>query len=434
MNKTLNRRRLQFPGAAVAVALAVLLGASSLGWAAVYERKTPVPAAFFGMVLHRAHTTTPWPESGFGSWMLWDSNLKWSDLQPSAGEWRFGAFDRQVQLGVDHGVELAYTLGQTPAWASSQPGLRFAYGAGTGAMPRDLSQYADYVAKVASRYKGRIAAYQVWNEPKLGAPGSCGGVVFFCGSADDLAQLTRVAREELTRQDPAALLLSPAFATGKGGVDMLDRYLATGAGRWLDGIGFHFYDSRPEAMLSTLAALRGVLARYGLDRLPIWDTEVGFLVQDDERRVVAEHDIGVFSRVLSPDEAGAYVARVLLLQAAAGIERVHWYAWDNQRMGLMHQGSGRPNAAGVAYGVLRRWLVGSTIRCEDISGGLWTCRLTRGGRQATVHWRTDGARLPAAAQAGHFETLDGTSLEAASGDPAPGGGAPILFTTGRQSW
>lgn len=417
------------------VLLALLLMLTSLtGRAAVYERTTPVPPAFFGLVMHRAHSGTPWPDVGFGSWMLWDSYLKWSDLEPADGEWRLEAFDRQVQLGTEHGVELVYTLGQTPAWASTQPGQRFAYGAGTGAMPRDLARFGQYVAKIAERYKGRIAAYQVWNEPKLGAPGSCRGVVFFCGSVEDLAQLTRVAREQLARHDPAALLLSPAFTGGKGGVDMLDRYLVTGAGRWLDGVGFHFYDSRPEDMLGTLALLRGVLARHGLDHLPVWDTEVGYLIQNDEGSVSPEHDAGVFSRVLSGSEAGALLARALLLQAAAGVDRVHWYAWDNRRMGLMQQRSGKPNEAGMAYAVVRRWLVGATIRCEPARGNVWTCQLARGGRQATVQWRTDGGSLPPWVRPGQVETLDGVRRDVEAGDPSTPGSGPVLFLADRRGW
>lgn len=417
-----------------ALLLALLLGVAGSGQAAVFERKQPVAPAFFGLILHRAHTTTPWPETRFGSWMLWDSYLKWSDLEPAEGDWRFDAFDRQVQLGSQHGVELVYTLGQTPAWASAQPAQRFAYGPGTGAMPRDPARFADYVARVAARYKGRIAAYQVWNEPKLGVPGSCGGVVFFCGTVDDLALLTRLAREQLQRHDPEARLFSPAFTGGKAGVDMLDRYLATGAGRWLDGVGFHFYDSLPERMLVTLAQLRAVLARHGLQALPVWDTEVGVLVQDEAGSIVPQHDAGVFSRVLSDTDAGAFLARVLLLQAAAGIDRVHWYAWDNQRMGLMQQRSGKPNAAGVAYGVVQRWLVGASIRCEDERGSLWTCTLQRDGREASVRWRADGASLPAWGRPGQVQRLDGTVTPIAAGSVAPAGPGPMLFVADGKAW
>ena len=420
--------------AALLLATVLLLG-HGVGRAAVLERKTPVPAAFFGLIIHRADSGTPWPAVDFGSWMLWDSYLKWSDLEPTEGDWRLDRFDKQVQLGTTHGVELVYTLGQTPAWASTQPTQRFAYGAGTGAMPRDVTQFGRYVGKIAARYKGRIAAYQVWNEPKLGVPGSCGGVVFFCGSPDDLAQLTKVAREQLQRYDPDALLLTPAFTGGKGGIAMLDRYLATGAGRWVDAVGFHFYESRPEDMLITLNLLRDLLARHGLGHLPIWNTEVGYLVQAGDSSVVPEHDAGVFSKVWSAQQAGALLARVLLLQAAGGVDRVHWYAWDNKRMGLMQPGNGQPNAAGVAFGVVRRWLVGATVRCAAERADLWTCQLARGGRQASVTWRTDGGSLPPWTRAGQVEALNGERLNVGAGEavaqPVQG---PLLFVADGKRW
>lgn len=423
--------------AAPLLALGMLLGmGTGADGATVYERKTPVPPSFFGLIIHRAHTTTPWPAVNFGSWMLWDSYVKWSDIEPANDEWHFDAFDRQVQLGTEHRVELAYTLGQTPAWASTRPDERFAWGLGAGAMPRDLADFRRYVSKVVERYKGRIAAYQVWNEPKLGEPGRCQGTVFFCGSADDLARLTEVAREVISQQDPQARLLTPAFTGGKAGVEMLDRYLDTGAGRLVDGIGFHFYDREPEESLATVALLRTVLAKHGLSNLPIWDTEVGFLIHNDERTVAAGFSAGAFSRVLTAREAGALLTRAMLLQAAAGLDRVYWYAWDDPRMGLTHTTDGHPNEAGKAYGVVRQWLLGSTIRCQEEPRNQWECQLARAGRSARVLWRTDGKAPPPCPSSALLQRVEDElgepSLSVTSQVPAVGG--PILCALDGTVW
>src|SRR5690606_13578093 len=56
-------------------------------------------------------------------------------------------------------------LGQSPDWASNAET--------TGdtesfdAPPTNLDDWADYCATIAERYAGRIAAYQIWNEPNL---------------------------------------------------------------------------------------------------------------------------------------------------------------------------------------------------------------------------------------------------------------------------
>ena len=36
-----------------------------------------------------------------------------------------------------------------------------------GPPPQNTDDYVDFLAATAARYKGRIAAYQIWNEPNL---------------------------------------------------------------------------------------------------------------------------------------------------------------------------------------------------------------------------------------------------------------------------
>lgn len=401
-----------------------------------WTRTKPVPTEFFGLIIHRAHLGTRWPALPFGSWRLWDSYLKWSDIQPSQGVWEFDAFDRQVDLGEKYGKELIYTFGQTPTWASSVASEKHAWGMGAGGMPKNIEDWRMYVTRVVTRYKGRIRGYEVWNEPKYKELGRCKGAIFFCGTPEELVLLTRTAHEVIQEIDPNALLATPGFTDGLRGVKRLDEYLAAGGAAYVNAISFHFYELEPEKALETLAALRAVMYKYGLAHLPIWNSEVGYLIQNQNGDLQREQDAGAFSRVFSPADAGARLARVVTISAAGGVERVYWYAWDDKRMGLTGSNDGIPNEAATAYRVVRRWLLGSTLSCSGVSG-LWSCKLTRGNRTATLLWREQLRNasyvLPMGAPKAVEDLFEGRKV--LNGESVlQWNGAPILIADDTRAW
>lgn len=421
--------------AALLLATLAMLGVPC-GAADKLDRATPVPPQFFGLLMHRAATTTAWPGVPFRSWVLWDSYQRWLDLEPQPGQWRFESFDKLVGLSDQHGMELVYVLGQTPNWAASRPDERHVYGPGAASIPADLGHFSRYVREVATRYKGRIAAYGIWNEPKYRqGNGLCGGVVFFCGTPEDLVELTAAARTVLRQVDPKALVLSPAFTGGLHGVDALDRYLKAGGAGLIDAAAFHLYAAQPEDAVKTLAALRQTLQRHGIGQLPIWNTEQGWLVQSDAGTVQPDPGGGVFGRVHSPVVAAGLMARALILAAAGGVDRVHWYAWDNGRMGMIDPATAKPNAVATAFGVVQSWLVGATVRCAETTPRMaWACTLQRGGRLATLLWRTDGSASGALDKDGWVETLDGHRQAMPVGRVPDGQGRAHLISSDAKPW
>jgi len=352
--------------------------------AAPVARESALAPQFFGWITHLRHTATAWPSVEFGTWRMWDSYLKWTDIESKEGVFDFSKFDLQVSIGEQHGKELIYTLGQTPRWASSRPDDQHGYGKGTGAMPVSLDLWRRYVSHVFSRYKGRIMAYDIWNEPKYAdVTGRCGGAISFCGTAGDLVRLTEVAAEELRRIDPGALLTSPGFTDGKAGVARLDEYLGKGGAKYINVIAFHFYSRRPEEAFETIRMLRGVLEKHGLGRLPIWDIEHGYPIQS-EREPFVDRDWPI---VFSARVAAELMVRSHIVEASTGVDRIVWYAWDNKHFGVMETLDGRPNAVAGAYERMRGWLLGAKVGCADQpTRGVWRCWLSRGERIADVIW------------------------------------------------
>src|SRR4051794_13991546 len=76
-----------------------------------------IPATLFGQTIHDAITRSTWPAIRFGTVRLWDTHTQWAEVNPSRGVYDWSLLDEYMALAEQHGVEILYTVGLTPAWA-----------------------------------------------------------------------------------------------------------------------------------------------------------------------------------------------------------------------------------------------------------------------------------------------------------------------------
>ena len=160
----------------------------------------------------------------------------WRDLEPSAGEWHWARADHILDDIERTGLRLIARLGQPPAWAQSQ-----ATAPPVIAPPRNLAEWARYCRAVAERYRGRIQAYQIWNEPNLAR--EWGGRKPHAAAYVDLLAACSGAIREV---DADAILISAGLAP-TGNMDdhairddiYLDRMYRAGFQRHIDVVGVH---------------------------------------------------------------------------------------------------------------------------------------------------------------------------------------------------
>ncbi|MFE1437919.1 endo-1,4-beta-xylanase [Streptomyces sp. NPDC058739] len=88
-----------------------------------------------------------------------DNAMKWESVEPSRGTYNWGPADQVVAFAAAHGQQVR---GHTLVWHSQNPGW-LANGSWTPAQLSTILQ--DHIAAEAGRYKGRIAAWDVVNEP-----------------------------------------------------------------------------------------------------------------------------------------------------------------------------------------------------------------------------------------------------------------------------
>jgi hypothetical protein len=300
-----------------------------------------------------------WPSVPVGFVRLWDSGVQWPQLEPSPGQWNFDLLDQQVALGESHSADVIIVLALTPQWASARPSETCNYAPGNCAEPINISDWQNYVTQVATRYKGRVHYYELWNEPSLPA--------YFTGSIQTMLQLSKTAYTTLKQIDPTITVLSPAAVVQTTGIAWLDQYLALGGGDYADIIAHHFYQfpGPPEDLVSYFAAVQNTLNIHGVKK-PIWDTEMGW---------------GPGQNFASEQEMAGFVARTFLLHWAAGITRVAWYAWDDHNWASLRftETDGvTPTSAGRAFQTMQQWATGVTaVTCSHDFVQTFTCQLNQ---------------------------------------------------------
>jgi hypothetical protein len=345
----------------------------------------PVTPEYFGLHIHRAFSTTPWPPVPFGSWRLWDAKVHWPQVEIEKNRFDWRILDREVDLAEKHHVDLLMTYGFTPEWASATPsgpaiGRFHPGGHARGEVVGDIADLEDwrnYIRTQAQRYKGRIQYYEIWNEPNLPE----NRVI---GTPERMLVLAKEAYVTLKQVDPNIKVISPAPINADG-IEWLDRYLDIGGGQYADIIGYHFYTrTRPESMLKLILPVKDVMRKHGQGDKPLWNTESGWI-----RNPRTDHIDPV-------QQAPGWAARAYILNWAAGVERFYWYAWDDDggdSIPFTEEDESTTTISARAYAEIQKWLIGSRIEsCENDDAGTWVCKLNRpSSPSAWILWNEDHA-------------------------------------------
>ena len=177
-------------------------------------------------------------DAGFG-WVK--QAFAWREIE-GAGQGRldWSVTDRIVQQVEDvGGLRLIVRLDSEPTWASGH-----SYPNPQGIVmspPNRLQDYADFCYALASRYRGRIAAYQIWNEPNLSR--EWGGV-----APDPAAyvEMLKAGYEAIKQADPGAIVISAGLApttrfdrVAMPDTEFLRRMYSAGAQPYFDALGAH---------------------------------------------------------------------------------------------------------------------------------------------------------------------------------------------------
>ncbi len=217
----------------------------------------------------------------------------WKLAEPTQGQYDWGQYDAIVAAAERHGMSIIARIDQQPSWvAANGPGVN-------STPPANMQLFGTFLTAMAQRYKGRIAAYQIWDEPNLWYEWGGKGNV----SASAYVGMLKVAYAAIKAADPQAIVLGGDLTpTGVNDgniaiddVDYLKQMYQAGAKPYFDVMGAHGagYNHAPDAALGSdpahpdhsfyfrrIEELRAVMEANGDSGKQMWLTEFGWTLDN----------------------------------------------------------------------------------------------------------------------------------------------------------
>jgi len=197
----------------------------------------------------------------------------WAIVEPSQDVFDWALYDEVVAEAAERDLRIMATIGYSPGWATDGDEII--------GPPRDPADWLDVCYRAAARYRGRIHAWELWNEPNLDH--------FWAGTrAGYIEQIMLPGAEVIRVADPAALVAAPGLAHLSSGhwEDWLEECVSAGR-ETLDVVTHHAYPSNGTADDVTKKleddqrwpweprSVREVLQSAGWWGRPVWLGETG---------------------------------------------------------------------------------------------------------------------------------------------------------------
>ncbi len=251
--------------------------------------------------------------------------IEWAVYEANAGNINWAPLDEMVNAMEAAGFNILLTVSSAPGWARDSDQEK--------GPPTDYQTYANFIGQLAQRYKGKVDAYEIWNEQNLRREWNTPRGI----SAASYVELLRLAYTAIKNADSAALVVTGGLApTGfNDGVNAIDdrvylrQMYAAGVAEWSDAIGAHpngwanppdstccrnnrpavpAWDDHPSFFFKqTLADYRQIMVENGDSGTFIWPTEFGWGSNDGLN--VEPPPEYAFVAFTSLDEQASYILR-----------------------------------------------------------------------------------------------------------------------------
>jgi hypothetical protein len=306
--------------------------------------------------------------------------VAWPAIEPADNAWNWTATDTALSALASQGTAILVNLNQTPLWASSCPGDPDP----TRCLPLGIdlpltdpaNHYADMVRTLVTRYRGQVAAWQVWNDPNTISGWHPSP------NAADYTRLLRVAYQVIKSVDPTATVVLGGISAARCGetpypcvdIGYLDALAAAGGWAYFDVSAFRNYmgDTIPEynwaPFRQRVMDFVTYTNQYGVK--PVWVTEFGWRAPN-----------------VSTEQQASYVVRASMLGlSVSGVEKFMLFALRDSSGYTVTESDYTPRPAYYAYSVMAQKVAGATYVSFTHGGDYRVVRLTRNGQVMDVMW------------------------------------------------
>src|SRR4051812_32428924 len=245
----------------------------------------------------------------------------WNAIEPQRGKYKWAFWDMLVAEAARANIQLIPYVAYTPEWAAGNPDQFWKR------PPTDPKFYADFMFKIASRYRGHIHSWEIWNEPDI--------TEYWMGDAHQFAELVKLAAAAIRRADPEATLVLAGMSKGPSPFfqQLVEKHHIE---RIVDVVAMHGY---PESWLEEraetvdqnwIAEMNRLLAHDGARR-EFWLNEIGYADYRYSRTEANKYGV---SAVFPHEHTAQYAAASLfkaqtMALASAKVSLTAWYRIDD---------------------------------------------------------------------------------------------------------
>jgi hypothetical protein len=186
---------------------------------------------------------------------------------PNWSGYQWDRMDLIVRLASLGGLQLVVQVVYSPDWAS---GIKATTSGGPNSPPQSAQYFGDFLFAAATRYKGEIHYWEMWNEPDYADH-------TWKGTLQQYVNLVlQPGYEAVKKVDPTAKVLLGGL---QGDTNMTKMY-AAGAEPYFDIGNFHAYFPASGGIAAAMDHVRGAMNQNGDRAKPLWLTEFGYAAQD----------------------------------------------------------------------------------------------------------------------------------------------------------
>lgn len=188
--------------------------------------------------------------------------FSWGGTEPEPEQVNWRQYDANAEAYARAGVRVYQICHDSPDWTHA--------GNDKTKNPADLRDVYRFARRIGEHYRGKVAAWEVWNEPDIS---------FWPDLSDTYAGLLKAWYLGLKAADPQIPVLLGSFCRGFCPFD--EGVLEAGAKDYFDIFNWHCY-SPPEAYAGTLRRYLELLDKHGCADRPVWLSECGVRVMATE--------------------------------------------------------------------------------------------------------------------------------------------------------
>jgi hypothetical protein len=291
------------------------------------------------------------------------ADFRWTEIEPEPGKWNFSNKDKYVDTAASHGVKIIAILDFDNNGAEQDPigKTRESYIA-----PSDVPLFLEYVRQCVTHFKGRVYAWEIWNEPDIAR--------FWDGSIEEFYSLAKQTAETVRQVDDSTPIIGTAMTSPMGlltarGVEGLYTF---GAQEKVQHPACHLYVTNPRNYYGEFQKIFGAARRFGHPGAPCI-TEMGV------------PDGGFYPWSAYGDGLAEHVIKSYAIATSLGVDTAVWYCYQDGELenllkkpadsenffGLIGPG-GRWKPSAHAFSLFSQYCSHSVVRSDLVStsGGL----------------------------------------------------------------